>query len=44
MSKLLRNQYPKLYKWYQEIIGEVYYENLGIGYFKGSSANRVGKN
>ena len=32
MSKLLRNQYPKLYKWYQEIIGEVYYENLGIGY------------
>lgn len=32
MSKFLRSKYPKFYKWYQEIIGEVYYENLGIGY------------
>lgn len=32
LSKLLRSKYPKFYKLYQEIIGEIYYENLGIGY------------
>ena len=31
MSKFLRSKYPKFYKWYQEISGELYYENLGIG-------------
>jgi len=33
LSKLLRSKYPKFYKLYQEIIGEIYYENLGIGYW-----------
>ncbi len=32
LSKLLRSKYSKFYKLYQEIIGEIYYENLGIGY------------
>ncbi|MDO8956530.1 MAG: hypothetical protein Q7W38_06750, partial [Deltaproteobacteria bacterium] len=32
MSKFLRNKYPKFYKLYQETIGEICYENLGIGY------------
>ena len=32
MSKFLRNKYPKFYKLYQETIGEICYENLGIAY------------
>ena len=31
MSKLLRRKFPKFYKLYQEIIGEIYYEFLGVG-------------
>jgi len=31
MSKLLRRKFPKFYKFYQEIIGEIYYEFLGAG-------------
>ena len=32
LSKVFRGKYPKFYKWYQEIMGELYYVNLGIGY------------
>jgi predicted O-methyltransferase YrrM len=32
MSNFLRNKYPEFYKLYQETIGEICYENLGIGY------------
>lgn len=31
MSKLLRRKFPRFYKFYQEIIGEIYYEFLGAG-------------
>ena len=31
LSKLFRKKYPRFYKWYQEITGEVYYEILGLG-------------
>jgi len=39
MSKLLRRKFPKFYKCYQEIIGEIYYEFLGAG----SLARRIAK-
>jgi len=32
MSKLLRRRFPRSYKIYQEIIGEIYYEFLGAGF------------
>jgi len=32
MGKYLRKHWPLFYKFYQEIIGEIYYEFLGIGF------------
>lgn len=32
MSKYFRNKFPRLYGIYQEILGEIYYELLGMGF------------
>lgn len=31
MSKKFRTKYPKIYKIYQEIVGDIYYEIIGLG-------------